>query len=71
MRCEIDSRGFIICNYRLPREVKVFVHGDDFVAVGGRKEVHNFKQHLATRFTVKKRSLDLEEERVSYKRHTC
>ena len=26
--------------------IKVLVHGDDFVAVGGRKEINNFKQQF-------------------------
>ena len=31
--------------------LQVLVHGDDFVAVGGRKEVYRFKERLAARFT--------------------
>ena len=33
--------------------ISVLVHGDDFVAVGGREKVEDFKQQLGKRFTVK------------------
>ena len=34
-------------------DVKVLVHGDDFVASGGRSKILRFQKQLATRFTIK------------------
>ena len=33
--------------------IKVLVHGDDFVASGERSRIRNFKEQLARRFTIK------------------
>ena len=58
--------------YHHPKSrVQVLVHGDDFVAVGRRREVENFKTKLAERVKVKNKIIgpctawgDLEEAGV-------
>ena len=49
----------------------MLVHGDDFVAVGRRRDVEDFRVKLANRFTIKNKVIgpsvalgDLEEARV-------
>ena len=34
-------------------KIQVLVHGDDFVASGGRSKIRKFQKQLATRFTIK------------------
>ena len=34
-------------------DLSVLVHGDDFVATGSRRDIKEFRQALAKRFTVK------------------
>ena len=34
--------------------IKVLVHGDDFVASGERSRIHAFREQLAKMFTIKK-----------------
>ena len=39
--------------YHVRDDIKVLVHGDDFVAAGERGRVARFKEQLAKRFTIK------------------
>ena len=39
--------------YHVHDDIKVLVHGDDFVASGERYRIRKFKEQLARRFTIK------------------
>ena len=43
--------------------LSVLIHGDDFVAVGYRQDIYEFKQALAGRFTVKDKVLGTDTGR--------
>ena len=50
----IQSKNNAIIFYHQYDDVKVLVHGNDFVASGRRAKIQKFKENLARRFTIKK-----------------
>ena len=48
---------------RKPGSMSVLIHGDDFVAVGYRADVYEFKKAIAGRFTVKDKVIGMDTSR--------
>ena len=47
--------------------LSVLIHGDDFVAVGYRQDIYDFRKSLAGRFTVKDKVFGNDTERGEIK----
>ena len=48
---------------RRPGSMSVLIHGDDFVAVGYRADVYEFRKAIAGRFTVRDKIIGMDTSR--------
>ena len=67
----IQSKYNASLYYNPITDVKVMVHGDDFIGVGERPHIQHFRKQLAHRFTIKDQIVgnrkDLKEENEAAK----